>query len=244
MTLYQILVHNGLGVQECPTITSALPDEIYKDKEAAEKRADDLWKLNTTEEDRKSHWCAIHYSVKQIEVKLKEEIMSKVKIALDVDDVLCQFAPYAHAFHKVPMPEKIDYWCERTMNGALGTGWFDQKIAPVEEFWRTIPILSKPEDINFDVSYYISAFPENMHKIRVEWLRQHGFPDAPLICTFDKLAKCIELGVTHLVDDKPATIQKLQGTSIKGIHFITPYAGFEPVGDAVITNLNQLNKYL
>jgi hypothetical protein len=167
-----------------------------------------------------------------------------IKVALDVDDVLCQFTPHAHEFHKIPMDEKVDYWCERTMNSRLGTGWFSEHIAPVENFWKDIPLLSKPEDIDFEVFCYLSAFPETMYNIRVQWLKDNGFPEAPLICCYDKLAKCIELGVTHLVDDKPATILKLQGSPVKGIHYITPYAGFEPVGDAIVTNLKQVKQYL
>lgn len=167
-----------------------------------------------------------------------------MKIALDVDDVLAAFTPHAHAFHKIPMDDKVDYWCERTMDARLGQYWFTEHIAPVENFWKTLPLLSDLKDIDFEVIYYISAFPEEMYQLRVDWLRDYGFPDAPLICTFNKLEKCLELGVTHLVDDKPATIQKLQGTNVKGIHFMAPYAGFDPVGEYVVNNLNEVKKFL
>jgi hypothetical protein len=167
-----------------------------------------------------------------------------IKIALDVDDVLAAFTPHAHDFHEMPMCETLDYWCVPTMDARLGQGWFMEHIAPVHEFWRTIPRLSNPEDIDFEVAYYISAFPEDMHDIRLNWLREHGFPEAPLICCSDKLAKCIELGVDVLVDDKPATIEKLKGSPVKGIHFLPYYAGFAPVGEHVITNLNQIKNHI
>lgn len=166
----------------------------------------------------------------------------KLKIALDVDDVICQFTPHAHDFYGKEM-EKCDYWCEKTMDARLGKLWFTNGIAPDREFWKTIPPLSDPKDITFDFDYYISAFPEEMYNERVEWLKEHGFPDKPLIVSFFKLEKCIELGVDILVDDKPATILKLQNSPVRGIHFVPSYAGFEPVGE-YITNLNQLNKYI
>lgn len=154
-------------------------------------------------------------------------------IALDVDDVLCQFSPHSHTFygHEV---EKCDYWCPDTMNGKFGEGWFT-KIAPVREFWETLPVLSPAEDIDFEFDYYMSAFPEDMYQLRVDWLKKHGYPDKPLIVTFDKLSKCLELGVDYLVDDKPATIKMLEGTPVKGIHFYNHYAGFKPVGNYITT---------
>jgi hypothetical protein len=166
------------------------------------------------------------------------------KIALDVDDVLAAFTPHAHNFHKVPMDPKVNYWCVETMNARLGEGWFSSHIAPVEDFWVTIPILSDPKDIDFEVDCYISSFPEKMYYQRMKWLVDNGFPIAPLYATSDKLSVCRTRGITHLVDDKPATIELLQGTEVKGIHFITPYADFKPVGCCSITNLKQVNQYL
>lgn len=164
-----------------------------------------------------------------------------MKIALDVDDVLAAFCLHTSNFYGIPL-EKRDYWCVKTMDAYYGEGWFS-RIAPVREFWETIPVLSNPSDIDFEVECYMSAFPEEMYDIRVEWLRKNGFPNAPLVVTFDKLEKCLELGITHLVDDKPAMIQKLQDSPVKGIHFITEYAGFEPVGNHV-TSLKQVKQYL
>lgn len=163
-------------------------------------------------------------------------------IALDVDDVLLDFTPHVHQYFGVPL-EKCDYWCEKTMNAKFGIGWFADVIAPNKNFWSTQPRLSDPKDINFEFHYYISAFPEDMMHIRKNLLLKYGFPDKPLVCAYDKLSKCLELGVNVLVDDKPATIKKLVDTSVQGIHFITPYAGFEPVGNYV-TSLNQVKNHL
>jgi hypothetical protein len=66
--MYQVIKHEGLGVMECPTETSGTEFIFYR-KEDAEKKADELWKENTTEQDRKSGWCALHYSVREVNVK-------------------------------------------------------------------------------------------------------------------------------------------------------------------------------
>lgn len=169
--------------------------------------------------------------------------MRNPKVAMDVDDVIAAFTPHAHDFHKVPL-EKCDYWCVQTMDKRLGQYWFGGHIAPVENFWKTLPVLNPASDIDFEVDCYISSFPPDMFQLRLDWLKQHGFPDAPLFATSDKLTIMRERGVTHLVDDKPATIKLLQGTEITGIHFMTDYAGFEPVGPYVITNLKQVKPIL
>jgi hypothetical protein len=164
-----------------------------------------------------------------------------MKIALDVDDVLAAFSSHAAAFHGEPL-KKMDYWYYEDMDEYLGVDWF-KKIAPVEEFWKTLPILNPASDIDFNVDYYISSFPVEMFQHRVDWLKKYGYPDAPLIVASNKLEKCLELGIDVLVDDKPDTMRLFLGSPIKGIHFITPYAGFEPVGDFV-TSLKQVKPLL
>lgn len=164
------------------------------------------------------------------------------KIVLVCDDVLANFCLHAANHFGKPLG-KVNYWCVETMDNIYGEGWF-ATIAPIKEFWETIPVLSRPSDIDFEVDSYMSSFPEEMYDIRVEWLRKNGFPDAPLIVTHDKLGECIKRGATHLVDDKPKTIAQLLDSPVTGIHFITPYAGFQPVGTKVITNLKQVKQYL
>lgn len=69
MKFYQIIMHQGLGVMECPTISSAIEGELFDNEQKAEQRADELWKKHTTEDERKSSWCPLHYSVKEVIVK-------------------------------------------------------------------------------------------------------------------------------------------------------------------------------
>ena len=128
------------------------------------------------------------------------------------------------------------------MDEILGKGWF-ATLAPNREFWDGLPVLSSPVNIDFEVACYMSSFPKEMYESRMNWLKRHGFPEAPLIVCSDKLSMCRELGVTTLIDDKPEMMEKLKGTEVRGIHFITHYAGFEPVGNYV-TSLKQVKQYL
>lgn len=166
------------------------------------------------------------------------------KCALDIDDILSAFTPHAHAFHNVRMDEKVDYWCERTMDERLGPKWFTGHIAHVEEFWLTLPILSQPKDIDFEFECYISSFPAEMYELRKEWLLVNKFPDRPLVAASNKLEVCQRLGIGVLIDDKPATIKQFNDNGLKGIHFHNHYAAFAPVGDFVVNNLNQVKNFL
>lgn len=178
-----------------------------------------------------------------IDKGLDFEVKKKKKVALDVDDVLGAFTPHAHTFFDIPL-EKCDYWCEKTMNAKFGMeNWFTGHLKLLPEFWETLPVLSSPEDIDFEVAYYISAFDPKIKHYREDWLNKHGFPDAPLICSYDKVTTCKELGIDILVDDKPATIVKFREAGLQALHFITPYAGFEPIGD-YITSLKQVKQYI
>lgn len=169
--------------------------------------------------------------------------MRNKRIALDVDDVLAAFTPHAHTFHGKELPNKLDYWSVPGMEERLGKGWFLDKLAQNNDFWKTIPVLSPATDIDFEIVCYISSFPIEMFHHRYKWLRDNGYPDAPLILASNKRDICTKLDIDILVDDKPETMKNLIGSGTRGIHFMTPYAGFEPVGE-YITNLKQLKQWL
>ena len=166
----------------------------------------------------------------------------RLKVALDVDDVLAAFTPHAHTHYGKELI-KLNYWCSDTMEEHFGKDWF-VPISQREEFWKTLPVLSDAKLIDFEFDYYISSFPIEMYDARIEWLMVNGFPNKELIVSSDKLKTCIELGVNVLIDDKPSTIESLNGSGVLGIHFINEYAGFMPVGDYIITNLDQVKGIL
>lgn len=166
-----------------------------------------------------------------------------MKIALDIDDVLAAFTPHVHAHYGKNL-ERCDYWCFKTMGEKFGESWFTTDIQHLREFWDTLPTLSSPSDIDFEVACYMSSFPSGMFESRMNWLRDHGFPERPLVISRNKLKDCLHLGIDVMVDDKPATIQEMIGSPVKGIHFINHYAGFEPVGDYIVNNLKEVRKFL
>jgi predicted 3-demethylubiquinone-9 3-methyltransferase (glyoxalase superfamily) len=66
--VFEIVKVTGLGMKECMNVEHSI-GLIFHNKIDAEQEADRLWKEQTTEEDRKSGWCALHYIVKVRSIK-------------------------------------------------------------------------------------------------------------------------------------------------------------------------------
>ena len=66
--IFEIVKVVGLGMIESPNAEHST-GLLFFNKEEADKEADKLWKEQTTEEDRKSGWCVLHFIVKKREVK-------------------------------------------------------------------------------------------------------------------------------------------------------------------------------
>jgi len=140
----------------------------------------------------------------------------KIKVALDVDGVLANFyLAMCIAFDKPYVT--IDRW---------GVPWLDKKLPEVDEvmaFWDTLPNMNNPKAITFDFDYYITAIPAKYHDSRVKWLKQHGYPDKPVIIAFDKAEAMKENGVEILIDDKFENIEKVSFAGLHAIHYVPDY---------------------
>lgn len=67
--MWQVIKSEGVGVMESPIYDTPLIEEVWKNKDEAEKRALELWLLNTTEQERNSGWCGLHYHVQKLKPK-------------------------------------------------------------------------------------------------------------------------------------------------------------------------------
>ena len=55
------------------------------------------------------------------------------------------------------------------------------------------------------------------------WLEAHGFPYDDLHCSFDKITRCVELGIDVLVDDSPVNIERAREEGILAATIIHPW---------------------
>jgi predicted 3-demethylubiquinone-9 3-methyltransferase (glyoxalase superfamily) len=66
--IFEIVKVTGLGMKECMNEEHST-GLLFYNKVDAEQEADKLWKEQTTESDRKSGWCALHFIVKERSIK-------------------------------------------------------------------------------------------------------------------------------------------------------------------------------
>jgi len=94
-------------------------------------------------------------------------------IALDIDDVLVDWTGHYCARYNLPRPTSWSF--DRKLKER-----FENELLKDKDFWTTIPVKTKPEDIPFEPVCYISA-----RSIPKEWteelLDKHGFPAVPVI---------------------------------------------------------------
>lgn len=166
-----------------------------------------------------------------------------IRIACDVDDVLG--AMYPHLCQKFDRPEKmIDIW-----DGEVANKWVGDLFPELYkdlELYSSIPRLSSPGAINFEIDHYITSIPTFLHNVREKWLEDNGFPDSPLVCTLgNKVDTMQALGLNVLIDDKPSTIKAVREAGMIGIQFVPPYMSVYDKNDPfTVKHLSQVGDIL
>lgn len=66
--VFEIVKVTGLGMKECMNVEHST-GLLFRNKVDAEQETDKMWKEQTTESDRKSDWCALHFIEKERSIK-------------------------------------------------------------------------------------------------------------------------------------------------------------------------------
>ncbi|HKP91001.1 MAG TPA: hypothetical protein VJT75_13625 [Thermoleophilaceae bacterium] len=61
------------------------------------------------------------------------------------------------------------------------------------------------------------------HAATARWLEQIGLPYDELYCSYDKVARCVELGIDILIDDSPDTLLKAAEAGITPATIVHPW---------------------
>ena len=64
---------------------------------------------------------------------------------------------------------------------------------------------------------------EHTCEATAQWLERIGLPYDDLHCSYDKVARCVELGIHVLIDDSPVNLTKARDEGILGATLIHPW---------------------
>ena len=64
---------------------------------------------------------------------------------------------------------------------------------------------------------------EAAHAATERWLERIGMPYDDLHCSYDKVTRCVELGIDVLVDDSPVNLERARDQGIVGATIIHPW---------------------
>jgi hypothetical protein len=76
---------------------------------------------------------------------------------------------------------------------------------------------------------------ESAHHATERWLEAIGMPYDDLLCSFDKITRCVELGIDVLVDDSPVNIRRAREEGILAATLVHPWNEDLVGEDGVIT---------
>jgi len=146
--------------------------------------------------------------------------MDKV-LGLDIDNVLANWlaAVQIVAFreHGIDvMKHFTSWWPKESAVSALLRDYTDdidfyRLLVPVNRAAWGVEQLA----VSFDNIFYVTHRPPVTRNITLEWLERWSFPVYDLVIPRgSKLVSAKRLGITHFVDDKPATVTEMREAGI------------------------------
>ncbi len=145
------------------------------------------------------------------------------RVAIDIDSTLHHYWPILERVARERYGVKIPYEDQR--GWGIDTLERDQMVACVEETHSDENILTAepyPGAVEAVGAWHgdghfihvTSHRAERTRAATVEWLERIGLPYDDLHLSFDKVARCVEIGIDVLIDDSPVNIERARGHGI------------------------------
>jgi hypothetical protein len=154
------------------------------------------------------------------------------RIALDIDSTLHHYWDLIDRISQERFGVELPY--EEQTDWGITLLERDQLIACVEETHSDENVLSaEPYPGAVET---VKAWSEQGHWIHVtshragrahaateQWLHEIGMPYDDLHCSYDKIARCVELGIDVLVDDSPVNLRRARAEGIVAATIVHPW---------------------
>jgi hypothetical protein len=110
----------------------------------------------------------------------------------------------------------------------------DQNIAAAVPYPGAVETVKRWHDEDGHWIHVTSHRREATRPATERWLEAIGMPYDDLHCSFDKVTRCVELGVEVLVDDSPVNLAKAREEGIVGATIVHPWNEHLIADDGVI----------
>lgn len=161
------------------------------------------------------------------------------KIGLDIDEVLCNFTKGWAELYDDVSDKPASWYYDKNIIRRFDAMRVEETL---NDFYLGLEPLSKPEDIPFEPTCYITSRPVPS-EISQEWLETWGFPHRPVI-TVDlnqsKVEVAKKLGLDVFVDDKYETFVDMNKAGILCFLYTAPHNVRYDVGFKRINSLSEL----
>jgi uncharacterized protein len=154
------------------------------------------------------------------------------RIALDIDSTLHHYWPTLEEVvrrrHGIPLPYEEQHDWGITVLGR------DEIVACIAETHSEENILAAepyPHAVETVAEWHAAGHFIHVTSHRAEaaraaterWLERIGMPYDDLHCSYDKVARCVELGIDVLVDDSPVNLARAREHGISGATIAHPW---------------------
>jgi len=155
-----------------------------------------------------------------------------MRIALDIDSTLHHYwallQRIAHERYGVDLPyEEQRGWgitaLERdTLVHCVEETHSDENIAAAEPYPDAVETVRAWHDAGHWI-HVTSHRRDATRAATARWLDSIGLPYHDLHCSFDKIARCVELGIDLLIDDSPVNIARAREKGILAATIVHPW---------------------
>ncbi len=111
---------------------------------------------------------------------------------------------------------------EEQLRAAVMETHSDENIAAAEPYPGAVEAVRAWSDQGHWI-HVTSHRAEAAHKATERWLERIGMPYDDLHCSYDKVTRCVELGIDVLVDDSPVNLRAARERGIVGATIVHPW---------------------
>lgn len=162
--------------------------------------------------------------------------LRRPRIGLDIDEVLADWVGHWTSRHGQEVPETWNF--DRHISKKF------EALKDDKEFWMSIPVKTRPEDIHFEPCCYITSriIPTEWTE---EWLDKNGFPTMPVVTVphgWSKVDAAKANNVEIFVDDRYENFVELNNGGVFCYLFDAPHNKRYDVGHRRIRSLSELTR--